>query len=228
MVHKLNILALAGAVVLTATHPLIAEEYDWSGLYGGVNLAAPATNLTGIQDCCGDDAGDDPGNLNLGGVVGGLHIGYNVMRDATLFGLEADLMADLGDASQDSLSESPHNTSTISVAGLGSIRARLGRANDDGMAFLTLGASYADATYTMEDPDGTDSEGSADLSGWGYVIGGGVALPLTETTHLSLSYERHLFDTRVDTSDLTTDSNAEDFVQLDSIDMLRLAVSLRF
>jgi len=96
------------------------------------------------------------------------------------------------------------------------------------MAFLTLGASYADATYTMEDPDGTDSEGSADLSGWGYVIGGGVALPLTETTHLSLSYERHLFDTRVDTSDLTTDSNAEDFVQLDSIDMLRLAVSLRF
>ncbi|WP_198007028.1 outer membrane protein [Roseobacter sp. CCS2] len=224
-----NTQLLAALVIAASPTALVADQpFDWSGTYGGFNLDLADPILSGIQDCCADDPGDDPGNLDPSAVALGGHFGFNIVQNQWVYGVEgAFFYGGLVD-SQLSQSEPIANESDIDINGIGSLRGRIGRIAGDAMVFGILGASYADATYTMRDPDAANSKGSADLSGWGYMIGAGIDLPLTENTSARVSYERHIFDTRVATDDLTTDSNEEDFVKLENVDVLHFGISMHF
>lgn len=204
-----------------------AEADTWSGLYSGIHLGQGFADLTGIQDCCADDPGDDPDNLDPAGGLIGLQIGVNVQRDDLVYGGILDASVGAIRDSQFSLSETPPNESGLSVDGLASLRARVGLVRGDALIFATGGLGYVSADYWMRDPGAAIPFGRADLSGFGPVIGGGVEWRIREGTSVVLEALHFAVDTRADTSGLTSDSDPGDFVNLRDVTVLRLGLMVR-
>lgn len=221
---------LSVAALIAATGPAAADDAQgWSGIYGGITVGVGTAGITGVQDGFGFDPGDDPDNLDPHGAVVGVAVG--MLREAQgglVLGVEADASAsNVGDL-QFSDSEAIPNQSDIDLNGLASLRARAGYAPGDVLWFMTAGLAYADATYTMRDPGAPIPQGSADLSGFGAVLGLGAEYRLSDGVHFQLQLLHYLFDQRVATSALTSDSDAVDFVEMEDVTTLRAGLMFRF
>ena len=110
-----------------------------------------------------------------------------------------------------------------------SARARFGILSRRSLIYLTAGIAWADVTYTTVNEDFTPADrGSVDITGTGYVIGGGIEHALTDTLSLKIEGLHYGFDLSEDTSTLTLDSDPGDLARFDSLTTLRVGLNVRF
>jgi outer membrane immunogenic protein len=161
----------------------------FTGFYIGANIGG--AGVTGNHDW--EDRFTGPGGTDLArgsisgsanGVIGGGQLGYNWQCGALVAGLEADFNA--GDLSQSTTIDgfAPANGFAYikhfetENNWFGTIRARMGLAYNNVMAYVTGGVAYADWTYKL----GIIAPFGAGLAGrfsdsdtvWGWTVGGGI------------------------------------------------------
>lgn len=213
----------AGGDIVKWNYPAI-----WSGFYAGVHLGYGEAEYDGFFDALEEPPARTAyaNDLNLGGAIGGVHLGYNWQRHNIVYGLEAHISAT---AIKDTATDADITTGD-SIEGeidyLASIRGRLGLVNNQTYVYATAGLAYADASYTAIDNNGA-STGKVEFEDTGYVVGAGFEKMLSpEGLRLKIEGLYYIFDETVDTSSLTTDSDAGDFVRFDDIWTVKVGLSV--
>ncbi|WP_026606932.1 outer membrane protein [Methylocapsa acidiphila] len=204
--------ALAGSAVaadlpsrVPAPAPVfVAAPYSWSGLYigGQIGYAWGDLNSSTIGYAAptitsGAFFLDAPSNSNPQGVIGGVHLGYNLQIGQWLLGLEGDVdgtsvsktvnAATFFTPPIDAAFVTPgfgatvHTTSPIQ----GSIRLRAGFAWDRALLYATGGAAFASVKTTYSDYYGFDSI-SRTRAGW--TVGGGIDYAVTDNWSVRAEY----------------------------------------
>lgn len=196
---------------------------DWSGLYVGGHLGYGWANMSGIYDSDDTSSELDAENLDLEGIVGGLHAGYNWQMDSIVFGLEADVtFTDLKDSDG-----APDPTETEEQTGevdlLASVRARLGVAFDDVLLYATGGIAIPDASWE----DSGTGAGDVNFGDIGGVVGGGIEYAATDTIRLRAEGLYYFFNEEKSVEDFT-DANTGDAIELEDAFVVRGGVSFYF
>lgn len=149
--------AIFCTVALSSALPAMAQSgFDWSGLYAGgtIGYGLGQSSHCDAQDC--DGGGPDNPNADPEGFVGGLTFGYNIQRDTLVYGLEADISLSGMDGSSDgTASFGCGTTCDVSIDRFGTIRARVGVAQQNYLVFATAGVAF-----THFDPSIGDSGNS--------------------------------------------------------------------
>lgn len=172
---------------------------------------------------------------------GGLFLGYNMQRGATVYGIEAGLahhaMSETALQPGVDIYGDPYDLSAVLKGGTSSaLSLRLGHARDRNLFYLKAGAIYSDAKIGLSDscvvsPCGdTLLETEAKL-GWGYQLGLGVEHALADDWSLRAEYTYADFGKtklRGDGNDGFFDGVAFDFPAKLSTQSLSIGVSYRF
>lgn len=230
---KKALLASTAAIAMllaveTAAHAadIVPEQpaaIDWSGFYIGGHVGYGWANMSGCYDCDDSSSVLEAEELDLEGVVGGLHAGYNWQMDHVVFGLEADVtFTDLKDSEQaPDPSEEEEQTGDIDL--LASVRARLGVAFDDALLYVTGGIAIPEAKW---EETGEDS-GDVKFGEIGGVVGGGMEYALTETIRLRAEGLYYFFDEEESVEDLEG-AGTGDAIEFDDVIVVRGGVSFYF
>lgn len=194
LMASVGAIALAGSAIaadLPSRAPApayIPPPYSWSGLYigGQIGYAWGQANSSTFEGAPAAFLLDGPFNYNPQGVIGGVHLGYNLQIGQWLLGLEGDV---------DGTSVSRTFAAPTFVAPLavfpgafgatiqtrsdlqGSIRLRAGFAWDRALLYATGGAAFAGVKTTYSDAIGFDSI-SRTRAGW--TVGGGIEYAITD------------------------------------------------
>lgn len=153
--------ALAADTTVEEIAPVASGVYDWSGKYVGVQLGhgwgSAITNEINTAN-----GSDNSGRLDydVNGILGGVHIGYNMQSGALVYGAEADVEYSGIDGFWDWQNG---NGLSKDIGWVGSLRGRVGYAVDRFMLYGTAGIAVA----------------SVDMD---VIHAGAVALSETETT----------------------------------------------
>jgi outer membrane immunogenic protein len=156
-----------------------------------------------------------------------LQAGFNHQSGSFVYGVEADVS--LAGITGETADEGGNDVIRADVNVLASLRARLGVASQQFLAYATGGVAYAGGLYTLTDDlgDGGENTGTAKLSSIGGVVGGGAEVAIGQRTSLRLEGLYYIFGTNVDTSTLTDDSDDGDFLGLKSICVIRAGINFR-
>jgi outer membrane immunogenic protein len=216
--------ALTGFIGVAQAADLVPQDtvIDWSGMYVGAQIGFGDANMSGCIECSSGSAtfADD---LNLNGITGGLHAGYNWQSDAIVFGIEGDInLNDWKDRanSGDSLDE----YMKASVDALGSIRGRLGIASGDALFYLTGGVALSNAELKSIRDDVVDT---AKFNNLGAVVGGGVELMAFANTSIRAEGLYYIFNDKVDTSNWNECGTCTD-MKLEDMFVVRVGASWHF
>ncbi|WP_187290841.1 outer membrane protein [Hyphomicrobium denitrificans] len=186
--------------------PVVAQGYNWSGFYGGVNAGYtwnnwdwPSLNpYVAPPKPCGDCG---PPNQNLSGAMLGGTVGYNHQIDRFVIGVEGDFnFANISDSQRDG----NYLVETSKIEHFATIRARAGLLLTPALlAYATGGVAFQDLEYGESCP----SDASAVTAGWcrsvangghgpyslsksqwntGYVVGGGLEWMIAERVSLKV------------------------------------------
>ncbi|MBP0437902.1 porin family protein [Tianweitania sediminis] len=193
--------------------PMVMEvpaSTGWSGVYVGLQAGygfgddgqvqlSPFTNpgLIGAFTPAGAAAGSSfnaNGDFD-DGFVGGAHIGYDHQIGNIVIGGILDVSyTDLGDE-QRAFSRSPAEyVIERELDLLATLRARLGYsfANDRFLAYATGGVAYGDVDFNYRQgalsPASTVSTSGGQDSDFGYTVGGGVEMRMTQNVSFGLEY----------------------------------------
>ena len=150
---------LALAAPAFAADVVEEQVYDWSGLYAGVfaGVGYTSSDWDGTDDDLVFEPVDIDTSLNDTALLLGGLVGVNFQRDNLVFGLEGDI--DWFDSDKDKHLDGAEGLDLESeIDWLGSLRARLGWADDRTLFYLTGGLAFADAKHTWD--DGSSSAGS--------------------------------------------------------------------
>lgn len=198
---------------------------DWSGFYVGGTLGYGWANMSGCYDCLDDSSALEAEELDLEGIVGGLHAGYNWQMDSIVFGLEGDVtFTDLSDsANAPDPTEDERQSADVDL--LASVRARLGIAFDDVLLYATGGIAVPDADWNAKGTGGDD--GGVDFDEIGGVVGGGIEYALTETFRLRAEGLYYFFDDNESVEDITGAQPGEE-IELDDAFVVRGGISFYF
>lgn len=213
----------AGGSVGAATGTLNPEFMNngFQSIVDGVPTSNDPTDWYSFNDCFGSMVtGWGHGTYrycghskDFNGVFGGGQIGYNFQTNSIVFGIEADAFAsDITGKGKSYWSyyfshSDKGGTKTkynINVKALGTIRGRVGVAQDRFLIYGTAGAAWGkvdiDAhsyNWNKKGPN-TWFKGSESQCDWGWVVGGGVEWAFTD--RLSLKAEYQYFDLGTDTA----------------------------
>lgn len=149
-----------------------APMFTWTGAYIG---------LQGGYDW--NRASTPPYSANVDGFIGGLYGGYN-WQTATNWVLGIDGSINWSGASGSSTGPGPlpdANSAEVNWKGL--IRGRLGYAWDRFMLYGTAGAAVAGYSASTTNPDGTGN-----ATPWGWTVGAGAEVALTDNVVARLDY----------------------------------------
>ncbi len=139
----------------------------WQGLYIGADLGGSVGGVT-IGGITNDD-------FTISGFTGGLHAGYSALWDNVLFGVEFDIQRS---NTNGELSFANANSITSDLDWLSSSRIRLGYISGDYLFYATGGLAYA--SQDIQFSSGGISY-SNDESLYGYALGGGIEMKITES-----------------------------------------------
>ena len=154
--------------------------YDWSGAYIGGHVGhgwgGASNDFLHVVTLTWDRDGD----IAYQSVTGGLQAGYQQQHGNMVFGVEADLglARFLGDDSK-----AAGRVNEIEIDALGTLRGRLGWAEDDLLLYGTAG--LAAASFAKREPN--DPPLAAQLA-TGWTAGGGVELALDDHWRLRAEY----------------------------------------
>jgi outer membrane immunogenic protein len=203
-----------------------ATVVDWSGIYVGAQIGYGGANMSGCLECLGS-GGVSPSavfadDLNINGITGGLHAGYNWQSDAIVFGFEGDI--NLNNWKDKVVTSDPYDWQTGSVDTLGSIRGRLGIASGDALFYMTGGVALSDAEWKSYRDAPADT---AHFNNIGGVVGGGVEL--MAFSHASIRAEGlyYFFGDKVNVSNFE-EANPGEHVKLDDMFVARIGASWHF
>lgn len=236
---KYSLIAMAAAAsVLLATGANAADvvstapESDWSGFYLGVHGGYGHANLDGVFDSGESDREDrvQGGDFDMNGVLGGGQIGYNYQTGMWVVGVEGDFsFLNYSEQVEDHDPENPTDHVDASVDWLASIRARAGVTVGSALIYGTGGIAFANGEWSACDCDSdVDDEDSVDLSAIGFVVGGGIEVALGEAWSLRTEGLYYGFNDEQDTSDLTDDSDDDDFAGIENVWVARVGLNYRF
>ncbi len=166
----------------------------WSGFYGGLHAGAVDT-VTGVQDEDGDvlDIEGIPVHTNGLDVAAGIHGGYNWLFGSALVGVEADYSWTNSGFSRIYDREESYLSSQID--GIASVRARLGLAAGNALAYVTGGGALinaqiqASAIGLNSTGDNVSFDNFAAL-----VMGAGAEIKITPNLSLRGEYLYYAFD----------------------------------
>ncbi len=168
-----NAIAMCG-VLMTTSLSASAPADHWEGPYAGITL--------GYSSLGGDFFDLDPNYLGNGdfdrahGLVLGGQTGYNWLSDSWLYGVEADVMANMGEnADSYTTAGFPGPVFTGDMDGLGSVRLRVGMVDEDSLYYVTGGIAVAAVEHKHYDSSLRGSTNQFYLgwtvgAGWEYVI----------------------------------------------------------
>jgi outer membrane immunogenic protein len=174
---KTHIAAIVGALSLAAISSAAAQDYSrsaygrpsiWTGFYGGANLGYGWGEMKAPG---GTDA------VKPGGIVGGLHGGYNYQMQQFVVGAEADF--DFSNMSK-SIGDGTSSV-TARFNSFSSVRGRVGVAIDRTLVFGTLGYGWSQMSFKGNDA-GTPINIARTFGG--LVYGGGVEYKFTNNMSL--------------------------------------------
>jgi high affinity Mn2+ porin len=173
-----------------------SSVYDWSGLYFGSHVGYGAgSGRASVQEA---SAPTTVSNLHrLGGLYGGLHIGFNYVRPShILLGGEADISFPNYLGADDVVTQA---TSTLGrlegrLDFVGTLRARAGYAHNNWLVYGTGGLAFAQGRFLRFFPGSNEPDDASKIlrlrSGW--AAGGGfeVGIERDWTARLEYLYTR--------------------------------------
>jgi outer membrane immunogenic protein len=172
--------------------PVVAPAFSWTGFYLGADLGGAFGYSKGKGDSATLGVVSVP-TLDVSGLVGGIHAGYNYQMGMFVLGAEADLWYNNLNA----------NTYVLNGAGImktelgwqGSIRARGGVAVDRALFFVTAGVAIGDpSTSVTLVGNGATISGSDTRAG--YTLGAGVEYAFTNNWIGKVEYRYTDFGTK--------------------------------
>ncbi len=170
--------------------------HDWSGIYLG--------GFAGIGDLASNGFFATSLDLGFDGAwpLVGARVGWNWQAGQFVFGVEGD--GSFFDSRGDNLREETYSAETEF---LGSVRGRVGWADDNVLFYATAGGAFvhADVRTSLggQDPDQQGNEDRKDFSDWGGVAGGGIEWALSPNVSLTTEGLFYFFDIRKSLANLT-------------------------
>jgi outer membrane immunogenic protein len=140
--------------------------------YGEADFDAGLVDLNDFEDD-EDDIVLFEHDLTAGGILGGVHGGYNWQIGSFVLGIEGDIsFTDWDDDDDDFLDDEfdGEGGSRAQVDFLASVRGRAGIAFDQILLYGTGGIAFADGEVRVSDGD---TSGTAEFDDIGWVVGGG-------------------------------------------------------
>ncbi|MFW6028437.1 MAG: outer membrane protein [bacterium] len=170
---------------------------SWHGFYLGAHIGAGEADVQGVYDPNDESSEVDFGRIDLSGVLGGVHVGYNWDFGHWIAGVEADFSA--MDWSGVAHSPSSSEEAEGEFDALASIRGRLGvPVGEDRTGFLyaTGGAAFPSAELSVCDEGcaTTDEKTELDLDDVGGVVGAGFEWAATDSVRVRFETLYYLFD----------------------------------
>ena len=224
---------LGGVAALAISAGAIAPasaQGPWHGFYVGGHVGYGEAFYDGVfnnGDAALSQSFDD---LDLDGIAGGIHGGFNYQFDGTNFvvGIEGDVMFTDWNDSEFLGFPTTAVGSEQGIVGdvdlIASIRGRLGIAMDQWLFYVTGGVAFADADAELF-YSGTTVD--IDFDDVGGVIGGGVEWAFSETFSFRGEFLYYIFDDNENTSTAQPISDAGDFVEFEDAYVIRAGVSIK-
>ena len=170
IMSKIQTADAATAVLLLTTPMAQASPFEFAGFYAG----AHAGYLDTSADFNSGDLGED-------GTMGGLQAGYNFMNGNLLYGVEFDVS--LTNSNPDGgCPNNPGVSCKVETGPVGTLRGRLGYAQDDWLLYVTGGAAASKFELNTSGPGGRNSG----LHGW--TVGAGGEYLLGDIIGVKLEY----------------------------------------
>ncbi len=204
--------------------------HDWSGLYVGGHIGYGEASFDGVAFDGSPNSRVFANALDLSGITGGVHGGFNWQIDSKkaghdiVFGIEGDVTFTHWN---DWASQNGTDYISADVDLLVSVRARLGIAFDRTLVFATAGLAYNDAEYSLADPNSTDTVANFDLDHLGGVIGGGIEFAVTDKISFKVEGLYYAFNERISTTTFRS-ASSRDFVSFDNAFAVNFGLSYKF
>ncbi|MGD9920495.1 MAG: outer membrane protein [Pseudorhodoplanes sp.] len=163
--------------------PPVVAMYNWTGFYAGGNIGWGWSSGDGdiiINGAAGTFSGSGDG------FFGGVQAGYNWQNGPWVVGIETDFQASAGNGSISGFAGGNTLTASGDSPWFGTIRGRLGVAQDRALWYVTGGALYSKSEY-----DGIVT-GFGPFSGsdttWTWTVGGGLEWALFDRWTAKIEY----------------------------------------
>lgn len=211
MFKLLSVTAAAALICGPALAQSAAPPAKWAGWYAGLNVGY-GWDSDGSASVWGWNAGNQAAlasglrptmmKSDRNGVLGGGQVGYNMQRDALVYGLEADFSGLDSYGSATYRNAAPFGTSPAGERSyfqhdldwLGTVRGRVGWAMGPSLLYATGGYAYGDVRTRAEFDGTTDSAvsyaGDHDRVASGWAAGAGVEYKLGQFYRFSNSSVR--------------------------------------
>ena len=152
----------------------------WSGAYIGLDAGA---GWGTVRDATYSQS------IDLAGLTGGLHAGYNFQIGNIVLGAEADAILSGAGAT---LPLGPASSVSLDLNWAASIRGRLGFAFGPLLLYGTGGVAWSQLAYDSQLAGASVSDGKSTLSG--YVIGGGIEAKIMPNAAVRIEALHYMFE----------------------------------
>lgn len=199
---------------------------DWSGFYLGGHVGYGWADMSGVYDASDTSSQLFAEDLDLDGLIYGVHGGFNWQMDTLVFGIEADVsFTDIDDTGRP-----PDSTEDERQFGevdlLASVRGRLGIARDDLLLYLTAGVAIPEAEWELSG-DTSGQKDDVKFGEIGGVAGGGVEFAMTDHIRLRAEGLYYFFGEDEDIDDIPDGDTGEE-IEFEDVIVVRGGVSFYF
>lgn len=207
----------------------------WNGFYAGGHAGYGMVDFDSIYDISEIENPFDTedsvlGNLfDLDSAMVGLQAGYNWSSGDMVFGVEGDwTWLGSSDRRFDPYGDFAFNDSAgVAINWLASLRARVGVVSGNTLIYGTGGIAWAEWEYDAVDDDGFGGASGFSRTATGLVAGGGMEVAFSEHCAFRIEALHYMFGDRVDTRNLTLDSDPGDFAELGGVTVFRAGLSFK-
>ena len=164
-------------------HVYAPVPFTWSGFYVGANAGWGWTHGDGTVTVTGVPM---PVSGSGNGFLGGLQAGYNWQMGALVVGLETDFQGTTGSGDINSSAGGITGTATAKNPWFGTVRGRLGYAQDRWLFYVTGGGLYGKST--LDGTLSTTGPYSSSATYWTWTAGAGIETMLSDRWSAKLEY----------------------------------------
>jgi len=202
---------------------MAAEPSTWTGFYIGAHVGHGWT-----KDKLTSSGG--PESVDYKGALGGIHAGYQQQYQKIVYGVEADISRTNMRWKRADITASYTDITTLDTPWIGSFRARVGYDLNPFLLYGTAGVGWTQWNYHNTDTDhmtGVTSRLIGSRNGFGFVIGGGAEVKVSDNLSVRLEGLHYRFSDAKVNAPLDGASNANPTLS-QNISVVRAGLSWRF